>query len=130
MNIKRILVLLIIIGVIVVSCKKDDENTPETAPPRLLSEVQVENDSTLIAFLKNNTYNYKEFESPSEGFNFKIKFSPLEGDNANDDPIFERPGAVAFQRWGNLLIRPRFGAKEQQPQPVGVKALHLRLIVG
>jgi len=88
---KKIVLLFTIIGIaIVTSCNNDDDDIGEVIPPRLLSDVEAENDSTIVAFLRNNTYNYEEFQNAEAGFDFKIRFSPLEGDNAEKDAIFDR----------------------------------------
>lgn len=89
MTIKRIL-LLTLIFVAVWSCKKDDGNDIEVTPPRLLSEVTVENDAEIQAYLKTHFYNYEDFQEPiEEGFDFRITIDTIAGANADKRSLFE-----------------------------------------
>lgn len=75
------------------SCKKDD-STPEveTVPPRSLSEVAAEDDAEIRAYLETHFYNYEEFDNPPAGFDFRIKFDTIAGDNADKTPIMDMGG--------------------------------------
>lgn len=89
MNIKGI-VLLGLIFVAIWSCKKDDDNDIEVVPPRLLSEVSVEDDAELQTFLKTHFYNYEDFEEPiEEGFDLRIKIDTIAGENEGKRSLFE-----------------------------------------
>ncbi|MCM4154169.1 hypothetical protein DHD05_21480 [Arenibacter sp. N53] len=89
MTIKRIL-LLTLIFVTIWSCKKDDGNDIEVVPPRLLSEVAVENDAEIQAYLKTHFYNYDDFAEPiDEGFDLRIKIDTIAGANADKKSLFE-----------------------------------------
>ncbi|MCK0147888.1 hypothetical protein MWU78_19730 [Arenibacter sp. F26102] len=89
MTIKRIL-LLTLIFVAIWSCKKDDGNDIEVIPPRLLSEVAVENDAEIQAYLKTHFYNYEDFVEPiDEGFDLRIKLDTIAGANADKKSLFE-----------------------------------------
>ena len=90
MNVKRILVLLVFIGV-VTSCNNDDDDTaPEVVPPRELREVAAENDVEIRAFLETHSYNYEEFENPEEGFDFQIRIDTLDGSDPSRTPLSEQ----------------------------------------
>ena len=69
---------------IIVSCKNDDSILPGVSiPPRSLTEVAVDDDATIRAYLETHFYNYEEFENPPANFDFKIKFDTILG---NEDP--------------------------------------------
>ena len=69
---------LLIAGLLILgSCKNDDDAIGEIVPPRLLSEVTEEDDAEIIEFLKTHFYNEDEFETPPEGFDFKIRFDTI-----------------------------------------------------
>lgn len=72
------------------SCGDDDEGPQvEVVPPRLLSEVAVDNDAEIVAFLKSHFYNYEDFQSPPVDFDFRIKFDTIAGDNSDKISIFD-----------------------------------------
>lgn len=58
------------------SCKKDDDDQIETIPPRLLSEVMQENDSTIQVFITTHFYNYTSGTVDT-----------IAGDHANETPL-------------------------------------------
>tara|TARA_R110002051_G_scaffold34256_3_gene76297 strand:- start:17318 stop:18283 length:966 start_codon:yes stop_codon:yes gene_type:complete len=83
---------LLIAGLIVISsCKKDDDSIGEVVPPRLLSEVAIEDDAEIVEFLKTHFYNKDEFDAAAEGFDFKIKFDTIAGVNSDKPSIFDSP---------------------------------------
>lgn len=72
------------------SCGDDDDSPQvQVIPPRLLSEVAVENDADIVAFLQSHFYNYEEFQSPPTDFDFRIRFDTIAGDNADKISIFD-----------------------------------------
>jgi len=71
------------------SCRNDDNGGPEAIPPRLLSEVAPEDDETIMEFLNTHFYNYEDFETPPEGFDYKIVIDTIAGDNADKRPMSE-----------------------------------------
>lgn len=80
---------LLIAGLIILSsCRKDDDPIGEVVPPRLLSEVVIEDDAEIIEFLKTHFYNKDEFETPPEGFDFRIRFDTIAGDNSGKQSLF------------------------------------------
>ncbi|SHJ32704.1 hypothetical protein SAMN04487911_11757 [Arenibacter nanhaiticus] len=90
MNIKRILFLALIVT-FVYSCKKDDggSSIPPT-PPRLLSEVAVENDAEIKTFLETHFYNYEAFENPTEDFDYRIVIDTIAGVNSEKTPLIDQ----------------------------------------
>ncbi|MEP2237732.1 MAG: FKBP-type peptidyl-prolyl cis-trans isomerase [Maribacter sp.] len=86
---------LLIAGLIILgSCRNDDDAIGEVVPPRLLSEVTVEDDAEIIEFLKTHFYNDDEFETPPEGFDFKIRFDTIAGDNSSRQSLFDSPNLI------------------------------------
>lgn len=83
------LFLLAIIGFF--SCEDPDNNSGLIAvPPRDLSEVAIENDEEIQAFLNSHFYNYEEFQSPAADFDFKIVIDTISGDNASKTPLAQQ----------------------------------------
>lgn len=86
---------LLIVGLIILSsCKKDDGPDLEVVPPRLLSEVAVEDDAEIVAFLKTHFYNKEEFQNAPDGFDFKVKFDTIAGANSTKQSIFDSPDLI------------------------------------
>ncbi len=71
------------------SCKNDDDG-PESVPPRLLSEVEPENNTEIRTYLQTHFYNYEEFNSPPTDFDFKVRFDTISGENANKIPLISQ----------------------------------------
>lgn len=80
---------LFVLGFLIVSCNNDDEGTPPLAPPRPLAEVAIEEDAKIQEYLKTHFYNYEEFDSIPENFDFKIKIDTIAGDNSGKTPLSE-----------------------------------------
>jgi len=72
------------------SCKKDDEPIGEIVPPRLLSEVAVEDNNKIKEYLETHFYNYEEFASPPADFDYNIVIDTLSGDNSNKTALIEQ----------------------------------------
>ncbi|WP_298488123.1 hypothetical protein [uncultured Maribacter sp.] len=88
MKMNRFLILVVLV-VFVWSCKNDDNNAVD--PPRLLSEVAIEDDAEIVEYLKTHFYNYEEFENKPDGFDYQIKIGVIEGDNAGKTSLFDSP---------------------------------------
>lgn len=78
------------------SCNKDNGPDGDITPPRLLSEVAVENDTDIRAYLQTHFYNYEEFANPPAGFNFQIKLDTIAGDNAGKTPLIDQVETKTF----------------------------------
>ncbi|WP_437371022.1 FKBP-type peptidyl-prolyl cis-trans isomerase [Maribacter litoralis] len=86
---------LLIAGLLILgSCKNDDDAIGEVVPPRLLSEVTEEDDAEIIEFLQTHFYNADEFETPPEGFDYKIRFDTIAGENSTKQSIYDSPYLV------------------------------------
>ncbi|HEA21644.1 hypothetical protein LCGC14_0711700 [marine sediment metagenome] len=85
----RIAAFLIFIFLIV-SCNNDDgPATPEPIPPRPLTEVAVEEDAKIQAYIDTHFYNYEEFDSIPENFDFKIVIDTIAGENSDKRSLAE-----------------------------------------
>ena len=103
---------------LVFSCDNEDD-TPETTPPRDRGEQAIEDDQELIEFLSTHFYNYEEFENPSEDFDYVVSFDTIAGENQDKTPIIESEKLVTksvnFQGVDQQLyvLVEREGAGEQ-----------------
>lgn len=78
------------LAVTLFSCKNDDDGSGvEEVPPSLLSDVAPEDDAEIKEFLNTHFYNYEDFETPPEGFDYKIVIDTIAGENADKDPMME-----------------------------------------
>lgn len=79
------------LGLLIVACNGDDGLVGESIPPRLLSEVAVENDEEIREFLQTHFYNYEDFEEPiAPDFDFRVRIDTIAGDNANKTPLIQQ----------------------------------------
>ncbi|WP_239990752.1 FKBP-type peptidyl-prolyl cis-trans isomerase [Marixanthomonas ophiurae] len=78
------------------SCKKDDGGV-DTIPPRDRGEEAIEAEADIITYLETHFYNYEEFNSPPEGFDYTIRFDTIAGDNANKTPLMEQVVSKSVQ---------------------------------
>ncbi len=89
MKLNKLIVLLVLASISIISCKKDDDNDVVTIPIRDQAEQAIEDDEALIAYLQTHFYNEEDFQNPAEGFNSKIKFDTIAGDNSNKTPLID-----------------------------------------
>lgn len=86
------------------SCADGDNNDGLIAvPPRDLSEVILEDDAEIVAFLKSHFYNYEEFKNPTAEFDYRIKFDTIAGENSDKISIFDS-GSLADVEFGMETI--------------------------
>lgn len=79
-----------LIGLISYSCGNDDSLDVETVPPRMMSEVEAEDDAEIREYLQTHFYNYEEFQNPPADFDFKIVFDTIAGANADKTPLINQ----------------------------------------
>jgi hypothetical protein len=82
-------IFLIFAMLALTSCKKDNADETPVVPDRDRGEVQMESDSTITSYLSTHYYNYEEFDTPPEGFDYQIKFGERKGDNADKRSLAE-----------------------------------------
>lgn len=88
MKLTRLFFLSVLAGTFLIACSNDDDGTEEV-PPRDRGEQAIEDDETLIAYLQTHFYNYEEFENPSSGFDYVVRFDTIAGENLDKTPIIE-----------------------------------------
>ena len=69
------------------ACNNDDDGGLAQVEVRDRTEVAVEDDQALLDYLSTHFYNYEDFESPSEDFDYQIVFDTIAGENADKEPI-------------------------------------------
>ncbi|WP_394746679.1 FKBP-type peptidyl-prolyl cis-trans isomerase [Spongiimicrobium salis] len=74
------------------SCNGDDDGGIIRTPPRELSEVVIEDDADIQAFLRTHFYNYEEFQTPPADFDFRIVIDTIAGENADKTPLIDQVG--------------------------------------
>lgn len=88
--------VFICFAVTLLSCRNDDDGGPEPIPPSLLSEVAPEDDEKIREFLNTHFYNYEDFETQPEGFDYKIVIDTIAGENADKRPMMEDAKTMKF----------------------------------
>ncbi len=83
-------ILLATLFVVTVSCKKDDDDGPDPIPPRDRGPEAERAQAQIDSFLMTHFYNYSEFETPPENFDYKIKFDTIAGENASKTPLMDQ----------------------------------------
>lgn len=79
------------IGLFLISCGSDDDGIGgQLIPPRLLADVEAENDTEILEYLRTHFYNYEEFETPPAGFDFKIRIDTIAGTNSDKIPLADQ----------------------------------------
>ena len=76
----------------VVGCNNDDDGLGGVSiPPRMLSEVEPENDEEIQEFLQTHFYNYEDFEEPVDPeFDFRVIIDTIAGENAGKTPLSQQ----------------------------------------
>ncbi|RRQ47466.1 hypothetical protein DZC72_17125 [Maribacter algicola] len=83
------IVILTVVFVTIWSCKKDDDSPGTIVPPRSIIEVAAEDDAEIREFLSTHFFNYEDFQNPPEGFDFKIRFDTIAGENETKTSILD-----------------------------------------
>ena len=82
-------IYLALVLLIVISCKKEDDGFT-FVPARDRGEEAPVSTAIIEEYLETHFYNYEEFENPPAGFDYKIKFDTIEGENANKIPLINQ----------------------------------------
>ena len=115
MNLKNIGAFAIVF-ITVWSCKKDDDSPGIIVPPRSIIEVAAEDDAELREFLSTHFFNYEDFQNVEEGFDFKIRFDTIAGENANKTSILDSgslPG-IEFGSEKITVASAGFGVSDEE----------------
>lgn len=78
------------------SCKKEDDGVT-FVPARDRGEEAPVSVAIIEEFLRTHFYNYEEFENPPQGFDYKIKFDTLAGENAGKIPLIDQVQSKTVQ---------------------------------
>ncbi len=89
MKLNNLFILIVLTSISLISCKKDDDTAVEPIPVRDRGEQAIADDEALIAYLQTHFYNEEDFQNPSEGFDYKIKFDSIAGDNSDKTPLID-----------------------------------------
>ncbi|GLB50479.1 hypothetical protein Y10_28470 [Neptunitalea sp. Y10] len=71
------------------SCNNNDDDVSIT-PPRDLTEVLLEDEEAMQAYLETHFYNYEDFENPPADFDYKIVLDTIEGANADKIALIDQ----------------------------------------
>ena len=93
------------------ACGDDDGLDVEVVPPRDLAEVAAEDDAIIRDYLQTHFYNYEEFETPPEGFDYKIVLDTIAGENAGKTPLIDQVTAIQIN-----VTSGEFGLEDQPDQ--------------
>ena len=83
------LVSLALIGLTLVSCKKEDDGFT-FVPARDRAEEAPVSTQIIEDYLNTHFYNYEEFQNPPANFDFKIRFDTIAGEFADKIPLIDQ----------------------------------------
>lgn len=89
MRLTRLLIISVLLSTFFIACKSDDDNGLEPVPPRDQGEQAIADDEAIISYLQTHFYNKEDFENPSEGFDYKIRFDTISEENSDRTPLIE-----------------------------------------
>ena len=90
MNVKKIVLLLVVMGILG-SCSNDDNDPDvEVVPPRLLADQTIEDDAAIKEYLETHFYNYEDFTAPPDSFDFKIILDTIAEENADKIALIDQ----------------------------------------
>ncbi len=93
---KTICLALLVLGFI--SCSKDD-NSVEPEVIRDRAEEQITSDAEISTYLETHFYNYQEFATPTDDFDYQIVFDTISGDNADKTPLIDQVITKTLNRY-------------------------------
>lgn len=89
MRLTKLYILIVLTSISIISCNKDDDNSPEVVPIRDRGEQAIDDEEALITYLQTHFYNEEDFQNPAEGFDYNIKFDSIAGVNADKTPLID-----------------------------------------
>lgn len=90
----HLLISFAILGFLLLSSCKKDDNGVIVVPPRDRGEEMIESTIEIETYLETHFYNYEEFDNPPANFDYRIKFDTIAGDNSTKTPLMDQ---VAFK---------------------------------
>ncbi|WP_373519433.1 FKBP-type peptidyl-prolyl cis-trans isomerase [Pricia sp.] len=103
MTMRRIIAFTVF-GFLIISCKNDDDAAPPPVPPRPLAEVAAEDEAKIQEYLKTHYYNYQEFDSVSENFDFQIKVQKIPEGNTSLKPLSDYVDSLVIEVPPNYFL--------------------------
>ncbi len=99
---KTLFLLLLLIGMSIVSCKKDDDSSSiSSAELRDRAEEAADAEFDIVNFLETHYYNYDEFAAPPADFDYQIVIKEIN----TDDPISRIP---LIDQVDMIVVQDRF----------------------
>ncbi|TVZ27466.1 hypothetical protein JM83_2506 [Gillisia sp. Hel_I_86] len=89
MKLNKLFILMLLVSISIISCKKDDASTIEPIPVRDRGEQAIADDEALRAYLQTHFYNEEDFQNPAEGFDYRIKLDSIAGSNSEKTPLID-----------------------------------------
>lgn len=83
-------VLVVLSTLLIFSCGNNEDDGVTFIPARDRTEEAPAATAIVEEYLQTHFYNYEEFANPPAGFDFKIKFDTIAGDNANKIPLIDQ----------------------------------------
>ncbi|MBT8283278.1 MAG: hypothetical protein KJO86_06040 [Muriicola sp.] len=93
----RKVVLRMTAFILILSCGNDDGVDFEVIPPRLLSEVVIEDNATLQEYLQTHFYNYEDFQNPPADFDFQVQLDTIAGANSDKRPLIDDVQTITIE---------------------------------
>ena len=126
--------LVLIICTLLASCNKNDGDEIPRQQQRDRAEVQHESDSLILRYLTTHFYNYEEFASPPEAFDYKIVFDTIADENSAKIPLIDQVESQLINEQGQqeklyfLKVREGAGASCTSTSNVilNYKGMHLK----
>ncbi len=88
-KIKYILFPILLVLLIIISCRKED-NGPDQVPVRDRGEEAITATQEIEEYLQTHFYNYEEFDNPPANFDYIIKFDTIAGTNSDKTPLIDQ----------------------------------------
>ena len=101
--------LLVVLVLSIWACNNDDDLDVISVPPRMLSEVEAENDEEIREYLETHFYNYEDFQNPPMDFDFRIVFDTIAGANADKIPLMDQVSSEQIE-----VSSSEFGLSEDE----------------
>ncbi|QBA63679.1 FKBP-type peptidyl-prolyl cis-trans isomerase [Muriicola soli] len=93
----RKVVLRMTAFILILSCGNDDGVDFEVIPPRLLSEVVIEDNAALQEYLQTHFYNYEEFQNPPADFDYQVQLDTIAGANSDKRPLIDDVQTITIE---------------------------------
>ena len=97
MNKRIALVIIATLTLVFQSCRNDDSVDDGFIPARDRGEEAPAATAIIEEYLQTHFYNYEDFANPPSGFDFKIKFDTIAGDNADKTPLIQQVSTKMVQ---------------------------------